>query len=222
MPQILATSTGPPSASMTCLATSVLSMTASIGVPISLSIGVPVGPVCSLPSMNTLKERLASAMAGPPKITQQGLATAAGVKQSSVNDWLSGKSKSMRGDNLIAVAKHLKVNPSWLATGKGQREMNVKGDVGDVQPASQSDAFDPVILSRALIYFEYERKGYGYPPTHPLRLAQRLIDLYQQTAADGGDLTPEHSAEITEAIRRHKAKSPGGVKRGTTKRAGNH
>ena len=209
---------------MTCLATCALSMLASIGQPITVSIGVPVGPVCSLPAMNTLKERLASAMAGPPQITQQALADSAGVKQSSVNDWLSGKSQTMRSDNLIAVAKRLKVNPSWLATGKGQREVNVKSDDGDMPPTSQSATFDLVILSRALIWFEYERKGYGYPPTHPVRLAQRLIDLYQQAAADGGDLTPEHSAEITEAVRRHKAKSksPGGVKRGTTKRAGNH
>lgn len=205
---------------MTCFASCALSMTASIGVPITVSIGKPVAAIGSLHGMNTLKERLASAMAGPPKITQQALADAAHVSQTSVNDWLSGKSKSMRGGNLIAVAKHLKVNASWLATGKGQREVNVKSGDGDMQPLSQSATFDPVILQRALVWFDYERKGYGFQPTHYLRQARRLIELYQQVEADGGDLSPEHAAEISEAVRRHKQQ--GGVKRGTTQRASNH
>ena len=204
---------------MTCFATCALSMHASIGHPIVVSIGNPVRRTPSLHPMLTLKDRLASAMAGPPKITQTALAKAAGVSQPTVNDWLSGKSQTIRSDILIPVARYLKVNPSWLATGKGQREVNVKIEEGEVQPLSQSATFDPAILQRALIWFDYERKAYG--PTHFLRQARRLIELYQQVEADGGDLTPEHAAEISEAVRRHK--STGGVKRGTTtKRASNH
>jgi len=58
-------------------------------------------------------------MAGPPKVTQAALARACRVKAPSVNDWLSGKTKSIEGENLLNAATFLKVSPLWLATGKG-------------------------------------------------------------------------------------------------------
>lgn len=67
----------------------------------------------------SLKERLALALQGPPKTTQAALARACSVQPPSVSDWLSGKSKTLEGSNLINAAKCLKVNPEWLATGKG-------------------------------------------------------------------------------------------------------
>lgn len=69
--------------------------------------------------MTTLQERLKLAMSGPPKITQASLARACGVRAPSVNDWLSGKTKTIEGQNLLAAADFLKVLPMWLATGKG-------------------------------------------------------------------------------------------------------
>lgn len=69
--------------------------------------------------MKSLRERLAAAMQGPPPVSQVELAKAAGVSQPSVNDWLSGKTKSIRGPAQSAVAAKLGVNPDWLATGKG-------------------------------------------------------------------------------------------------------
>lgn len=52
-------------------------------------------------------------------ITQAQLARACGVKPPSVNGWLNGKSKYLRGENLLAAAKALGVSHHWLATGKG-------------------------------------------------------------------------------------------------------
>ncbi|WP_407058829.1 S24 family peptidase [Ralstonia syzygii subsp. celebesensis] len=65
-----------------------------------------------------LSERLQLAMreAG---VSQADLARACGVKPPSVNGWLSGKSKFLRGENLLAAAKALNVSQAWLATGKG-------------------------------------------------------------------------------------------------------
>ena len=65
-----------------------------------------------------LSERLRFAMrrAG---ISQAELARACGVKAPSVHSWLSGKSKFLRGHNLLAAAKALNVSQTWLATGKG-------------------------------------------------------------------------------------------------------
>lgn len=71
--------------------------------------------------MKTLAERLRYAMEvlPPKRIKGVELADAVGVKPPSVSDWLSGKSKTMEGENLLRAAKHLKVSPVWLATGNG-------------------------------------------------------------------------------------------------------
>lgn len=72
--------------------------------------------------MNTLAERLKYAMEVLPlkKVKGVDLARAAGVKPPSVSDWLSGKSKTMEGENLLKAAKFLGVNPLWLASGVGE------------------------------------------------------------------------------------------------------
>ncbi|EIK96083.1 putative phage repressor [Pseudomonas sp. M47T1] len=70
-------------------------------------------------------------MAGPPKTTQAALARACGIKPPSVNDWLSGKTKTIEGENLLNAAEALKVIPMWLATGKGP--MRKDADVIDVE-----------------------------------------------------------------------------------------
>ncbi|WP_412534753.1 LexA family protein [Pseudomonas amygdali] len=70
--------------------------------------------------MSTFKERLKLAMAGPPKISQAALARACGVTAPSVNDWVSGKTKTIEGQNLLLAADFLQVVPLWLATGKGR------------------------------------------------------------------------------------------------------
>lgn len=71
--------------------------------------------------MNTLAERLKYAMEvlPPKRIKGVELARAVGVKPPSVSDWLSGKSKTMEGENLLKASKFLGVNPSWLASGNG-------------------------------------------------------------------------------------------------------
>lgn len=69
--------------------------------------------------MRTLSERLAYALenAGMKQIE---LARAIHVNRTSVNDWLSGKTKNIRGDTLLKIATVLDVDPLWLSTGKGK------------------------------------------------------------------------------------------------------
>ena len=66
----------------------------------------------------TLAERITTAMERSG-ITQAELARACGVKPPSVNGWLSGKSKFLRGENLLKAAAVLGVSQQWLATGEG-------------------------------------------------------------------------------------------------------
>lgn len=66
----------------------------------------------------TLADRLTTAMTHA-KISQAELARRCGVKPPSVSGWLSGKSKFLRGENLLSAARTLGVNQQWLATGQG-------------------------------------------------------------------------------------------------------
>ena len=66
-----------------------------------------------------LKDRLRAAMQGPPVVSGADLARAVGVRPPSVSDWLSGKSQSLKGENLKKAAKKLGVNAAWLGMGEG-------------------------------------------------------------------------------------------------------
>lgn len=157
--------------------------------------------------MAALSERMRAAMAGPPKVSQAALARACGVKPPSVNDWLSGKTKTIEGAHLLAAAARLNVNALWLATGKGPREVNVQQRVAEVRTTSQNLAMSAAILSRALLWLDFEERAAGMTP--PLRRAERLIALYQAVEADGGELSPDHADELIEAARRQGATTHG-------------
>ena len=77
--------------------------------------------------ITTLAERLRQAMAGPPKVTAVAIARYCGISAPSVHGWLSGKSKSIEGSNLVRTAELLKVNAKWLAEGVGPKNINVAG-----------------------------------------------------------------------------------------------
>lgn len=81
----------------------------------------------------TLKERLEAAMRLRPDVTAADIARACGIKPPSVSDWLSGKTKSIKGDNLLATAKLFGVRPEWLSTGLGS-------PTARVEEVSESDA----------------------------------------------------------------------------------
>lgn len=56
------------------------------------------------------------------KLSQQKLATLSRVKQPSISQLEKGGSKSFRGNTLVSLASALRVNPEWLAHGKGNME----------------------------------------------------------------------------------------------------
>lgn len=90
--------------------------------------------------MKTLAERLKYAMEVLPskKIKGVELARAVGVKPPSVSDWLSGKSKTMEGENLLRASKHLNVNPVWLATGNGEIKLDQQNNSGNFTNGSSN------------------------------------------------------------------------------------
>lgn len=105
--------------------------------------------------MTTLSDRLKTAMAAKG-LRPADLARAAQVKPPSVSDWLSGKTKSIKGDNLLRVARTLDVDPTWLAHGVGAASMPTPMLVAE-NPSSyltNSEAW-PFKRINPFDYFEY-------------------------------------------------------------------
>lgn len=68
--------------------------------------------------MNTLALRLAHALEVRNKSPAE-LARATKKTESAVSQWLSGETKSMRGDSLMAACIFLSCRPEWLASNSG-------------------------------------------------------------------------------------------------------
>ncbi|MGU9992734.1 XRE family transcriptional regulator [Bordetella avium] len=77
--------------------------------------------------MSTLAERLREAL-DAAGVRQVDLARAAGIRPPSVADWLNGKTKNIKGANLVSVAQFLNVNEAWLADGVGPKERRASSD----------------------------------------------------------------------------------------------
>lgn len=159
--------------------------------------------------MELLKDRIRWAMdhADPP-VNQAELARACKVKGPSVNNWLSGKTKSLRGATLTAAARRLGVTSDWLLTGKGQRHLNQShgtttpdkhDDVSPVAPESHSAILDPDTLYEALILLRHDEGNGGAYAPRPR--ADRLAELYRRVFVDGGRLTKAHNAEFEAEVR---------------------
>jgi SOS-response transcriptional repressor LexA len=77
-------------------------------------------------------ERIAKAIAASGKKKGE-IATECGVANSAVTQWISGESKSLRPENLYALAKATGFNAQWLAIGEGpERELAEESNVAMV------------------------------------------------------------------------------------------
>lgn len=93
----------------------------------------------------SLSERIRTAM-DAAGFSQVALARACGVKPPSVNGWLSGKSKFLRGENLLQAARALGVSQDWLATGRGP----MKADEAQAS-ATTDNVGSPFISTDAIV-----------------------------------------------------------------------
>lgn len=93
----------------------------------------------------TLAERLQAAMKGPPPITAAALARACKIKPPSIHAWLSGRTKTIEGANLLAASKLLQVSPDWLATGTGLMRPALLGIAEPSPPYTDNRALNEAV-----------------------------------------------------------------------------
>lgn len=113
-----------------------------IGIPTIKTQGIPIAEDARLAYMENLSDRIISALTEIGK-NQSELARFVGVRSPSVNDWISGKTKTIKGQNLLRAAEFLKVNPLWLAEGKGPKEPFSFQALKKAQEESEEDVFLP-------------------------------------------------------------------------------
>lgn len=118
MPKILATAKVPPSRSITSDAGKFVSMPAMLGVPNYSVKAHRINHMIGLPIMTTLAERIRKA-AEEAEVSQADLAAACGVSRPSVNDWMSGKTKTLKAASAQRAATCLGVCFLWLTEGRG-------------------------------------------------------------------------------------------------------
>lgn len=129
----------------------------------------------------TLSVRLRQAM-NDAGITQAELARSCGVRAPSVHGWLSGKSKFLRGENLLRAAMVLDVSDQWLATGRGSQARNHQGVADTGSDYSGDVPIDPDIVfevARAL-HNVHDELGLTYNFTENPQL---FITAYQRAGS---------------------------------------
>ena len=138
-------------------------------------------------------------MRGPPVMGQAALARACGLSKPTVSNWLGGRTKDLKGPSLLAAAKALKVNPEWLASGKGpMRDESVK-----VESVSHSMSLDLDTFIRAVKFMQRIAALHG-ATFDPLRDADLFLTAYAVEAQIGAG-SPGNLLDFGDALRKRMA-----------------
>lgn len=130
-----------------------------------------------------LRERLSVALSDAGA-SQADLARACKIKAPSVSDWLSGKTKLLKGPNLIRAANFLNVNSEWLGAGKGP----MRGD----SPKGRLDAELVRDVAQAL-QDVFREQGKVF---HLEEAPDLFIRLYEGRVATGETLTVQDAVAV--------------------------
>jgi transcriptional regulator with XRE-family HTH domain len=112
-------------------------------------------------------------------LSQRELASSCGVSAPAVNDWLSGKTQSLKASTLLKAAKVLAVNPQWLESGLG-----VKSPREDNRVSDTASLLDPLAnqLHRVVDYLPPEDQSKLLEYAEMLSLKRLHDQKLQRTA----------------------------------------
>lgn len=164
--------------------------------------------------MDTLPERLKHAMAECRRSPAQ-VAQLAGISLQSVYNLTSGTTKpeTVRAHTLFNLADALGCDAEWLLTGKNSRS--------EPLAASHPMRPDPGILHEALTLLMYDEDAtVGGGPYSPRQQAERLAELYEWVAQDGGRLTAANNARFMDQVIARRADKGASNGRSAVRKAG--
>lgn len=103
-------------------------------------------------------------------LRQQDLAEAAGISTAAISQVENGDTKNLRLPHLFAIADALKVNPRWLAIGKGPRFMRaailaLAAALTSMWPGSEPNA-EPSAISGLRIMLKRLRRFFALKLTY--------------------------------------------------------
>lgn len=104
--------------------------------------------------MSTLQERIRQA-AADARISQSELARRLKLTRGAVSFWFNGVTKELAGENLIAAAQVLDVNPIWLSSGKGPK----LPDSQPLSPTFDKNVAPAAVGSRRVPLINYVQAG---------------------------------------------------------------
>jgi transcriptional regulator with XRE-family HTH domain len=144
--------------------------------------------------MDTLPERLRHAMQASRRDAAQ-VAHLAGISAQSVYNLTSGTTKpeTVRAQTLFNLAGALKCDAEWLLTGKNSGTQS--------GTASHLLRVDRAILHEALTLLMYdEDETVGGGEYSERERTERLAELYEWVAQDGGRLTAANNARFMDQV----------------------
>lgn len=137
--------------------------------------------------------------------SQVELARACAVRPPSVNDWESGKTKTIEGGNLLAAARFLRVTPDWIIYGKEPKETEVS--------PSQARRLDlaNLIAAYQLLRGTYADEGKVYDLEAEPDLLQTV---YERLVALRSPPTPANLFALGQQVNRQRSEIGDGQTRG--------
>lgn len=110
-------------------------------------------------------------------VTNAGLAREIGIAAPSVHAWVNGSRPGISGENLLRVARLLRVSPYWLMFGEVEAEAPVSSTSQAARPETEK-----LRASIAMVEGALEQLGIDYPPATK---AQIVVAVYAAIEAAG-------------------------------------
>lgn len=140
-----------------------------------------------------MNERIAQAIRESGK-NKGEIAAECGVANSAVTQWINGASKSLKPENLYALAFATGFNPMWLGIGKGPKKIaKIESNAELIGAMAPWDSDTPLHDDEvALPFYKEVEMAAGCGVSEVIEVPGRLLRFAKSTLRDAG-VQPEHA-----------------------------